>query len=696
MADNPTEEVPPAAPADEVAAPADVVAAPPDEVAAPEEAPLPEAIRTEETAEILVENEIVEAIEEHLPAEGEEQPVEMVGEGEEQPLEDGQEPEVKATGPVTASERKRQKLEKIKKMLDQEKAAMREALEAAEAEAAKEAREEEEEGSHEIYHLLGSDEGAQSSDEFADLKAVLNELDDMEPTGSVGGEEEDAESVSSEDTPRPRLQKSIKGTFLREFESLPSISDISLDISFEEAEPIPDDQKKATEEKDEGHFVKGDAFDGEDESEGSSSDQNTANAGIAGVEEESESENSLIDDIPDDQEVTEKRVVIKEEEDDTMAMFTDALEAVPSDFVENVVVAEEPFWYRLTADFVENLIATVVEKLEKAALSEQTLDKNKMLWRLAEDVDNYLYEHCLNTQINGIISEYFRRNHKKSPFLVLTPEDAAKERLRFHQALNVVDSLRERVKLMKINYGTNTHKAMIELSSLTVLSFNEEQRLEGLMRRTLVRRDMERLRRILDNELRRMQDMRNQVSEKRYELNLNLHNLAFVDQKVAKFEMITDTLTISQMLCANESIIHLGKQLEEKSKDVLFMQSNYKKSMIEETCAREKRDMISYSLAKAKLKYDERLKRRNQLREELTKLQWEHAQLKAQRARLEVKGGLLFKVSLMYDYDKCMDFVEEKRKSVKKLKALNAEMSKRVVIMEKDIRASSKAVVHIY
>jgi len=41
---------------------------------------------------------------------------------------------------------------------------------------------------------------------------------------------------------------------------------------------------------------------------------------------------------------------------------------------------------------------------------------------------------------------------------------------------------------------------------------------------------MDRLKRALDNDLRRMQDLRNQISEKRYELNLNLHNLAFVDE----------------------------------------------------------------------------------------------------------------------------------------------------------------------
>ncbi|KAH8242719.1 hypothetical protein KR032_001366 [Drosophila birchii] len=681
MADNPTEEVLPAAP--------------PEEVAAPEDAALQEALaaRPRETTEIQVDNEIVEGTEERPPApDGEEEPVEVGEEGEEKPGDDNQEAEAKGKRPVTIAEHKRVKLEKIKKMLDMEKAAKK----AAEAEShgkKKKVREGDEE-SHESDHFVEFEDGGELSDEFADLKNVLHDYENVELMPSAGGEEEEAEaeSVTSEDEPQPRLVQSIKGRFLREFESLPSISDISLTLSVEESEG--EGTEKNIDENDEGHFVDAEDADGVDETEGSESDPNTVNAAdaTAGVEDESGSEYSLMDDLVDTPEAAEQCVVFKEE-DDTMAMFTDALDVVEADLpVERKV--QEPFWYRFAADFVENLISTVVEKWEKSAFSEHSLDKNKMIKRLSDEVDEYLYEHFQNGQINSIISEYFRRNHKKAPFLPLLPEDSGKECLRFRHALNVVDSLRERVKFMKINYNTNTHKAMLELTSLTVLSYNEEQRLEGLMRKTLVRRDMERLRRTLDYELRRMQDMRNQISEKRYELNLNLHNLAFVDQKVSKFEKITDTLTISQMLCANESVIHLEKQLEEKIKDVAFMQDNYKKSKIEETCIREKADMIAYTLEKAKLKFDERLIRRNKLREELTKLQYEHAQLKAQRARLEVKGGLLFKVPLMYDYDRCMEDVLVRRKSVRKLKAVVSDITKRIITLENTKRASSRAVDH--
>lgn len=45
---------------------------------------------------------------------------------------------------------------------------------------------------------------------------------------------------------------------------------------------------------------------------------------------------------------------------------------------------------------------------------------------------------------------------------------------------------------------------------------------------------------------------------------LEKYEYILLSQKVMKFERVTETLTISQMLCANESIIQLSKQLEGK------------------------------------------------------------------------------------------------------------------------------------
>ncbi|XP_033163461.1 uncharacterized protein LOC117143093 [Drosophila mauritiana] len=661
MAENPPEE---AAPIDNA-----------EEIPAVEDAPkLVTIAEAAEGAEIQGEAANVDQIEGEgetvLPAEDEETSKE------------GRESGAKQKGLATADERKREKLQRIKERLakkDEE-----EAMKAALVTAPIESEEMPEDEDKEELHSVESG-GEDSEDDLEDIKAILNEKPPTLRESVVVEEEieEDLDSEGSVDEPLPRLGVSIKSEFIRGFESLPSISDISLDPD-PEPEPEPDysaqDKSDTKPETDDGVFHKDGTDDaGEGESGGSSgSDQDASTAQNAAGESEEDDESVLMDDLPDEQEPTEKQVVIGEEVD-TMAMFTEAVDAELETHQELQVPVEEPFWYRLTVDFLNNLINTVVENAENTEKNkEHLLDKRKMLLELQRLVDDYTFEKYQNTLLNNVVCDYFRRNRKFNNFQPLPPDDAAGEFIRWMNALNSVDNLMERVKMIKIKNGHSASRAMLELNSYSVLAFNEEQRLEGFMRKTLIRKDMDRLRRALDNDLRRMQDLRNQISEKRYELNLNLHNLAFVDEKVMKFERVTETLTISQMLCANESIIQLSKQLEEKCKDVAVMQSNYKKSMIEETCVREKRDMISYMLSKARAEYIDRFERRNKLRKDLTRLQLEHADLKSKRDKLETKGGLLFKPGLMYDYDKCMADIQARRAHIQAMKKTCNELGKRI------------------
>ncbi|XP_043651913.1 uncharacterized protein LOC122619209 [Drosophila teissieri] len=660
MAENPPEEASPINNAEEIPAAEDASKLVTIAEAVEGEVVQGEAANADEGVKELVDGEVASV----LPTE------------DDQTSKEGQESTAKQKGLVTADERKREKLLRIKERLAQHKE--EEASHAAMVEAPVESEEIQEDEAREELHSLES--GAEeSADDFEDIQAILSEKPPTQHESVIA--EEDVESEGSIDEPLPRLGVSIKSEFIRGFESLPSISDISLDPEPEPApEPESAPQKSFTRPGSEDGRVQQDGTEDPGEGESSGSDQDASTAQIAVDEEDDDS--TLMDDLPDEQAQTEKQVIIGEEVD-TMAMFAVAIDAEVEPQKELVVPVEEPFWYRLTVDFLNNLINTVVDNVESADKNkEHLLDKRKMLLELQRLVDDYSFEKYQNTLLNNVVCDYFRRNRKFNNFQPLPPDDAAGELNRYMNALNSVDNLMERVKMIKMKYGHSTSRAMLELNSYSVLAFNEEQRLEGFMRKTLIRKDMDRLKRALDNDLRRMQDLRNQISVKRYELNLNLHNLAFVDEKVMKFERVTETLTISQMLCANESIIQLSKQLEEKCKDVAVMQSNYKKSMIEETCVREKRDMIAYMLSKARAEYTDRFERRNTLRKDLTRLQLEHAHLKAMRAKLEIKGGLLFKAGLMYDYDKCVADIETRRAHIQAMKKTCNDLGKRINALE--------------
>ncbi|KAH8382970.1 hypothetical protein KR009_006104 [Drosophila setifemur] len=682
MTENQEAEVAPAqVPAE---APADAVPA----AEAPAPAPPAEGTLADEVGEqrgsIVGEGEQVETSGEQPPGE------------EGVPLEPGEDGEVPTDGQAQGlqgarDERKRIKLERIKQRLEEDNQMKLAALALEEAQKPKTKLKpvvENEEGMDSekgSLQSIGSEEG---EGDIAEFQSILTEVNLMEPdrdsVEESAPEDVQGESGSSEEELLPRIGDSLKTTFLRQFDSLPSLADISLDVT--EVEPEPEVVAKTSNYNiDEGGFVEAADEEGVGESESASGSQDGATgAGAGDAEEDSESESDdLMDDLIDEEaEGKEKRVVIHEEMD-TMAMFAEVadieIQLRPERETSKI---EEPPYYRLIADFIHHLVSAVVVKLETAEQGEKMLDKMKMMVALRDEVDDYVVEKHTNVVLNGVIGEYYRRQGKFQNFQILPPDDEYNEGVRYMGALNTLDRLRERVKVFKINQGHVIHKAMLELCSLIALSFNEELRLEGLMRKTLIRRDMDRLRRAVEIDLRRMMDLRNQISERRYELNLNLHTLAFVDEKVARFEAVTETLTISQIMCVSGTIMQLGKQLEEKCKAVSEMQSHYKKSMIEETCIREKRDMIAYTLNKAKEEFKKQFQHRNDLRKKLTALQFEHANLKAQRAKLEMKGGLLFKSGLMYDYDKCMDEVLARRNKIKALKNTVLDLNKRIAMLE--------------
>lgn len=590
-------------------------------------------------------------------------------------------------------ERKRLKLERIKKRLEFEDEKKKAELDLVEAQKPKPVMKLEEKSS-EKGSYNSETEGAEDGlgeDDIDEMKGIINQYDDLEMPESPEDTQDEKVESDSEDTPLPRLGTSLKGEFIRTFDSLPSISDISLDITEEPTEPEPP-KAESPQGSDHGNFVESGqeegAGEGESgESEGSQAGGAAAATGAGSEEEASSEEEDFFEDLPDEPE-EEKRPVV-DEEPDTMAMFAEVAEVHVEDKREPTLKVEEPFWYRLTYDFVHHLINMVVSKVESIDNIAKLMDKHKLVCALQQEVDDFMVEKNTNNSLNNVVCDYYRRQGKFQNFATLTPEDSDNEAIRYMAALNLVDFLMERVKTLKSNHLSAAHKAMLELNSLSVLSYSEEQYLDNFMRKTLVHRDMERLRRALEYDMKKMLEMRNQISQKRYELNLNLHALAFVDEKVTRFERVTDTLTISQLLCANESIIQLSKLLEEKSKDVAVMQSNYKKSMIEETCIREKRDMISCSLSKAKKEYNDLIKRRTELRKLLTNLQAVHANLKLQRAQLEAKGGLLFKTALMYDYDKCMADVVSKRKRIVGLKKTISDFNKRIYVIEQGFNEQS-------
>lgn len=93
---------------------------------------------------------------------------------------------------------------------------------------------------------------------------------------------------------------------------------------------------------------------------------------------------------------------------------------------------------------------------------------------------------------------------------------------------------------------------------------------------------------------------------------------------------------------------------------------------------REKTSILWDNLTVGREQLEEKTARRDQLRDKLYKLKLKHEDLKIQKTYMHEKCGLLFKPTLLYDYDDTMDLVIEGRQKVAQHRHTIKELEKRI------------------
>ncbi|BFG05895.1 uncharacterized protein DMAD_04521 [Drosophila madeirensis] len=623
----------------------------------------------------------------HPPVEGEETEIKPTeGEGTD-PQQSGSVRETELQR--VAEEHKREKKAKAKLMLKRIKgvpadAATEEGTEWPE-EDSMEGEEKDDDEQMEDSHRSSEDSSVtdvHSSDEWAERVDFLEEKISIESLSDL------------EDTRGPP-EHNFMSAFLREFESLPSLSDISENSTSSRIEleirPTAEPERVTV---DPGRFVQSvDRYSGSSSSARSLSGSSETSVHQLIVEEEEEpealSQSSFLGSLIEEPEPAPKELIIQDDADIMAQIYIESESEDDGKEVVDPKVAAHILVKKITIDFLDSLINRVVQICEIGARAK-LFDKGKMLEEIERLVNQFVLERYTNSILNNKMGEHYKRNRKPDKYATLPSQVEVIEGRRYIAALNLVDSLMERSTIIKKNGCYVISRAQLELHACYTLSKFVTENLESCMRQNLLRQDSDRLRRLLDAELRRMENLRNEISEKRYELNLNLRSLAVMAEKMRLVERITDDLTTSQVQNATDNIIHLDKRLEDRTKDVLAMQGNYKKFLIEKTCIREKRTMIAESLGLAKNVLYEKGERLNELRHHLSDIQAKRLKIKTTHAKLQAKGGLLFQPALMYEYDKCLEEVEGRRVTVGKLRKTYKDLTSRLSMLE---RAKTTATV---
>ncbi|XP_030387119.1 uncharacterized protein LOC115633782 [Scaptodrosophila lebanonensis] len=470
-----------------------------------------------------------------------------------------------------------------------------------------------------------------------------------------------------------------KTQFLTDFAELPEMKDISEEeIVLDTAQSIilKVEEERPTQNVDVGHFV--DPLTGMQESS-SSSESVEVQIVTEIVEEEQVQESSELELMPDEIEVPVATEETAEDFLDMMAKSFVEFTYVSTTDLESRRIARENA--RLANDLLQRIINEVVDRAERIdpkMFALKNLDKSKLMKNLIRELQLFICEKQINENLHSKIIDYCKRTKS---FRLLSKNAEQKERVeldRFNSALNSLDHFKKCAAMAKKMNSYLMSSVLMDLAAVRSVAMSTEVDLENTIRKNLIRKDSEFLSRIVNRELRLMNNVRNEISDARYDLLIRKHTLGRLNERIAKFEYINDELEMSQFISKQTEVLSLSKKIEERSTELRKMRTNYTNELHALAHMREKSSMLASSLEHAKGVYDRAVNDERKLRETLFKLKVERGKTRHESQDIAYNGGLLSNPSLMYDYDHTVEKLKKKYEIVKKLKKQQKQLIERV------------------
>lgn len=352
---------------------------------------------------------------------------------------------------------------------------------------------------------------------------ALDETEDIRT--AVSSSEDEA------DYTRGPMGVSFKSDFLEYF-MLPNLSDMSSESSEEKLVSLRATIEQAVqfEELDMGKFVN--PLTGETEtSSKAGEEEQTKKEEVEEEEEESSSTSSEFEwPFEDDDDLP---VIPTEMDADTaMEMFLDNSQSIPHIREESTTAMELERAARdvrqIVFTFLQKMIDEAVDTAEYVDPIKELrgkLDKNKLYDQLQKLYGQYLAAKQFNSDVNNKMYDYYRRVGQLRCFDVLPSKVEMVEYHRYMDAIQLLDHLKKKTDETKKSNSALLSSVKLDLEYCHNMAMVSVQSLETCMRDVILRKDAEFLPRIVENELRRMQNMRNEVSDSRLWLITRQHTL---------------------------------------------------------------------------------------------------------------------------------------------------------------------------
>ncbi|XP_046866381.1 uncharacterized protein LOC6646187 [Drosophila willistoni] len=342
----------------------------------------------------------------------------------------------------------------------------------------------------------------------------------------------------------------------------------------------------------------------------------------------------------------------------------------------------------IICDFLNNLLDEIHMKSETIQTDNELrnkCDKEKLINSLTESVDSYWDEKYSNGYLNTRTVEFHKRQKKFRNISEQSPEEELQEYRRYTQALYHLDKVKKHNAESKRNIAHLMCSVLMDLQFVETIVEHVERHLEKTMRQYLVRNNSEYLRKILDCELRKMQNKRNEISDTRLFLITRKHTLGRIKEKIGNLDRISDDLCIRDFIAIQNDVMALDKKLEERNVDLKKLLNTYNVHLHERSHNLEKSEVLAEQLEHRKAILLDLKRQQGLLRQKLYEAKMQRSSLHQKQNELSFRGGILSMPALLRDYDATVEKVEEKRNCITKLKEVLKSMSTRFAYYESRI-----------
>ncbi|KAH8245866.1 hypothetical protein KR038_006366, partial [Drosophila bunnanda] len=324
----------------------------------------------------------------------------------------------------------------------------------------------------------------------------------------------------------------------------------------------------------------------------------------------------------------------------------------------------------IVSDFINMLIKKATGGGDPNALKRIQLDKNKLHTGIRDSLAEYMEESILNQILNQMVVDHYNLIKNTRVFAKLSSEDTVSYYNRYRTGLALVAHGEERIAMAKAKASKLIVKAQLELNSGVHSALGTEYRFEQAVRRTLIRPDAEtdQLKRLVDRELRLMHHHRVEISYRRYVLITQQHDLAKLQEEIQKLDSVADHVSMQDFLSLQAKVQHFQQKIEERNVELKKMRVQYHKEQYQVHQNREKSLALKDRLLFCNRQLALQFQAKNCLKTQLFEEKMKHIKIRAKSNELAYQGGILSMPSLMYDYDRTMEYIRHKREIINGLK----------------------------